>query len=332
MQTLAFIIYIITFISKRIKYLCQGGFSMNNTSSVNILLATYNGEKYIKKQLDSLLSQTYPNITIYIRDDGSKDNTMNILKDYIAKNILLLENGGTNLGCPMSFYQILKECASADYYAFCDQDDIWYPDKIKWAVEKLDKKSQTNKPCVYFSAYEYYTDTGEFLRQSPSQKKHITLTDVLYYTPASGFVLVFNETARQELILNINPGKELHDRWLLRGAACFGNIIYDARCSAAHIRHADAVTAEDSGNYNLIQSFLKNEIGGTAMTDSKEHLKYFQHTFQYRFTKAEQKTLSLFTAPNSLKRQIQKLFYPKRLRARIAGEIAIRILFFIGKI
>lgn len=310
---------------------------MKTTPSVNILLATYNGSKYIREQLDSLLAQTYPNITIYIRDDGSKDNTVSIVQDYMAQNtsskkIILLENGGINLGCPASFYQILKECAPADYYAFCDQDDIWYPDKIKWAVEKLEKESQRNKPCVYFSAYEYYTDTGEFLRHSPVQKEHTELTDVLYYTPASGFVLVFNETARQELILQVNPGKELHDRWILRGAACFGTVIYDTRSSATHIRHSDAVTAEDSSDSNLIRSFLKNEIGGTAMTDSKEYLKHFQETFQDRLSESDKKTLTLFTAPNTLTRQIKKLFYPKRLRSRLAGEAAIRILFFIWKI
>lgn len=310
---------------------------MHTAPTVNILLATYNGSRHIRRQLDSLLAQTYPHIAIYVRDDGSKDNTVEILKEYMAKNssgkkIILLPNNGTNLGCPASFYQILKECEAADYYAFCDQDDIWYPDKIKWAVEKLSKHPQKSKPCVYFSAYEYYTDTGKFLRQSPAQKKHISLTDVLYYTPASGFVLVFNEAARQELILAVRPGKELHDRWLLRGAACFGSILYDPRCSAAHIRHKEAVTAEDSGNCSLVKSFLKNEIGGTAMTDSKKYLCHFLKTFRGRLSKSDLNTLVLFTAKNTPARQIRKLFYPRRLRARFAGEIAIRLLFLIGKI
>ena len=310
---------------------------MHHSSTVNIILATYNGSKHIRRQLDSLLEQSYPNITIYIRDDGSTDGTVRIVEEYIAANttskkIVLLGQEGKNLGCPGSFYQILKECGAADYYAFCDQDDIWYPDKIKWAVAKLDKKAAKEKPCVYFSGYEYYTEDGTFLRHSPPQKKRIGLSDVLYYTPASGFVLVFNEAARQELILGVNPGKELHDRWLLRGAACFGTVIYDPRYTAAHIRHPDAVTAEDSGNSSLLQSFLKNEIGGTAMTDSKKHLRHFQKTFWGKLTNSQRNTLSLFTARNTLPRQAKKLFYPKRLRARLAGEAAIRILFLIGKI
>ncbi len=68
------------------------------------------------------------------------------------------------------------------------------------------------------------------------------------------------------------------------------------------------------------------------MTDSKKYLSYFQQVFKNKLSPSQQKTLSLFTAPNSLIRQFRKLFYPRRLRARLAGEIAIRFLFLIGKI
>ncbi len=314
---------------------------MHIMPTVKIALATYNGSKYICRQLDSLLAQTYPNLEIYIRDDGSTDGTVQILEEYIARNttdkkITLLENNGKNLGCPASFYQIIRECGSADYYAFCDQDDIWYPDKVKWAVERLQESKKesagTEFPCVYFSACDYYTEEGEFLRHSPVWTGEVGLTDVLYYTPASGFLLVFNEAARQELVLGVDPGRELHDRWLLRGAACFGKVIPDSRCTAAHIRHSKAVTAEDSSNSNLVRSFLKNEICGTAMTDSKGDLGYFLCAFQERLSKSQRKVLELFAAPNRFGRQIRKLFYPKRLRVRLAGEAAIRILFLIGKI
>jgi glycosyltransferase involved in cell wall biosynthesis len=304
---------------------------------VNILLATYNGSRFLKQQLDSLIAQTYEFITIYIRDDGSSDNTIALIQEYIQNNtsqkqIILLDNGGKNLRCPGSFYQILRECQPADYYAFCDQDDIWYPDKIQWAVDNLSAEANHSVPLVYFSGYEYYTDEGVFLRHSPKQKEVTHLHDVLYYTPASGFVLVFNESARQKLIMDIDPGQELHDRWLLRGASCFGKIIYDPRYSATHIRHADAVTAEDSSDANLFQSFIQNEINGTAMTDSKEYLRHFYTVFEDQLSALDKKTLALFIQSNSFFRQIQKLFYPHSLRARLAGEIAIRILFLLNRI
>lgn len=308
-----------------------------HTPKVNILLATYNGSRFLIDQLDSLIAQTYDNISIYIRDDGSTDNTVALIEEYIHNNrsnieIVLLDNNNENLRCPGSFYRILRDCAPADYYAFCDQDDKWYPDKIAWAVEQLEAKKSDVRPVVYFSGYEYYTDEGEFLRHSPTQKEHTVLTDVLYYTPASGFVLVFNEVARQKLILNVDPGRELHDRWLLRGCACFGEVIYDPRYTATHIRHADAVTAEDSSDANLLKSFINNEIRGTIMQESKVDLRHFYEVFQKELSLSDRTTLELFTSKNSLPRQIHKLFYPHLLRARLAGEVAIRILFLLGKI
>ena len=93
---------------------------------IDVLLATYNGEKHIRKQLDSLLTQTYDNIDIYIRDDGSTDETVDVIKEYMnsnmsGKKIILLDNGNVNLRCPKSFYEILKKCEKADYYSLCDQ-------------------------------------------------------------------------------------------------------------------------------------------------------------------------------------------------------------------
>ena len=113
---------------------------------VAILMSTYNGEKYLKEQIESLLAQTYGNIEIYIRDDGSKDNTIKIIKNYKEKynNIVLKE--GKNIGFINSFFELLNLCNDADYYAYCDQDDVWMNDKIERAVKFLGKTDE-NKPA-----------------------------------------------------------------------------------------------------------------------------------------------------------------------------------------
>ncbi len=309
-------------------------------SKVNIILATYNGGRFLREQLDSLINQTYDNIDIYIRDDGSTDNTVEIIKEYIennksTKNIILLDDEVGNLRCPGSFYKILNDCGQADYYAFCDQDDIWYEDKVKWAVEKLDSRREMNKddsiPIVYYSGYEYYTDKGEFIRHSSEQNENPTINDVIYYTPASGFVLVFNEAARQQFIINVDPGKELHDRWILRCAITMGQIIYDPRYTATHIRHANAVTADNSSNKNLIIGFIKKEIMGNEMIQAKQDLIHFYKAFQNCLDENDKDILNIFTKNNSFFIQLKKLFYPHRLRPRLAGEIALRIIFLFGR-
>lgn len=312
---------------------------MNHASlpKVNIILAVYNGEKHLKKQLDSLLTQSYNNIDIYIRDDGSSDGSIAFITNYIkqnqsSKNIFLIDNNNQNLKCPESFYEIIRHCQPSDYYALCDQDDYWYPDKIQRAVEALSADSAKDM-LLYFSACDYLTEDGQFIRKSPIQKKHLQITDVLFHTPGSGFTIVFNEAVRQQLILDIKPGPELHDRWLIRGVVCFGTIIYDSKSSAAHIRHDSAVTAGDSDNKSLLIHFIKNELCGDSTKTERAAVIYFYQTFQNRLTSRQKKQLMPFVSPKkSIISWVQRVFYPKRLRSRIMGEIALRILFALGRI
>ena len=141
---------------------------------VNILLATYNGEKFLKTQLDSLIEQTYENIDIYVRDDCSTDNTVEFIKNYIESNksgkrIILLENNGVNLRPPKSFYQIARECEPAEYYAFCDQDDVWDNDKLSIAIQSLEKFDHL-VPNLYFSNLRMVHDTLSYIRDFYNEK------------------------------------------------------------------------------------------------------------------------------------------------------------------
>jgi len=123
---------------------------------VCIVLSTYNGEKYLKEQIDSLLSQTDVDVTILVRDDGSKDNTVSILKEYVYKNhnIELLETDfGLNFGVAKSFAFLLTTATTLfpeiGFFFFADQDDYWLPDKCYRAVNHLMK--YRNNSALYFS-------------------------------------------------------------------------------------------------------------------------------------------------------------------------------------
>ena len=113
---------------------------------IDILLSTYNGERFIKEQIDSILSQTFTDWRLIIRDDFSKDNTPLIIKEYSEKypekiSILTSEK---NLGCKSSFETLLRESKN-DYVMFSDQDDIWLPDKVKEAYQMMIEAERDNK-------------------------------------------------------------------------------------------------------------------------------------------------------------------------------------------
>lgn len=123
---------------------------------VCILLSTYNGEKYVNEQIDSLLAQENVDVTLLVRDDGSKDNTVSILREYAEKfpNVVILEKEfGNNFNVAKSFAFLLtsacKMFSDINYFFFADQDDFWLSDKCFRAVDKL--KVHSSKPALYFS-------------------------------------------------------------------------------------------------------------------------------------------------------------------------------------
>jgi hypothetical protein len=183
---------------------------------------------------------------------------------------------------------------------------------------------------IYFLFHSFFE---HFLGFSPIQKEPIRIRNVMYYTPGSGFTLVFNEQLRKKMVVDCKPGNEMHDKWMIRGAICFGKIVYDSRSTAKHIRYADSVTAEDAGNTNLLIHFIKDELLADTAVEAKEYLKYFYDAFSNEMKPYDKKTMEIFIDDsNNLKSWLRKIFYPHRLRTRISGEIALRILFMIGKI
>ncbi|MCD8297170.1 MAG: glycosyltransferase family 2 protein [Prevotella sp.] len=113
--------------------------------NIAILLTTYNGEKYLQQQIDSLYNQTYKDWTLYVHDDGSKDNTLNILhKNAELHDNMVILDYETGLGARDNFFSLFQK-VDADYYMFCDQDDVWFDNKVEVSLCKM-KETEANHP------------------------------------------------------------------------------------------------------------------------------------------------------------------------------------------
>ena len=124
---------------------------MKEFPTVCVYMSTYNGEKFLQQQIDSIFQQKNVNVTLLVRDDGSTDRTVDIIKAQKQK-IVLLE--GMNIGAENSFMELLYYEQDADYYAFSDQDDVWMPDKLCTAIGKL----VGVKGAGLYACNLYYTD------------------------------------------------------------------------------------------------------------------------------------------------------------------------------
>ena len=110
---------------------------------VSVLMSTYNGEKYIREQIESILNQKKVKVHLLIRDDGSQDSTIEIVKEYANKYPNVSVYAGKNIGIGNSFMELLRNAPEADYYAFADQDDVWLDGKLERAIELIKATEQS---------------------------------------------------------------------------------------------------------------------------------------------------------------------------------------------
>ena len=318
--------------------------SMNK---VNIILCTYNGEKYIEKQLDSILNQTYQNIDIYIHDDGSKDCTLEKVKlvkerNRTNKKIIIL-NETNNLGYPECFIKTLLDSDKSDYYAFSDQDDIWNPDKIELAVKCLDDcKDIHKKPVLYYSAVDYYDEELNFKRHSrfattlKKKTNDLGLLEFLFGGEPLGMTYVFNNKVRDALgkthELNF---REFKDGFIKIYCAAAGKVVYDRKSSAKYVRHPTATTAASNPDSMIKRYFAMFD----EMFLKKDTYEYFRNIvevlllyFSDEISEENKKLLQFFTRPNYIYKRMKKVFYNGRFRNVFTDEIAYRLLFLIGRV
>lgn len=220
---------------------------MNNIK-VLILMSTYNGEKYLVEQIESILNQKHVDIDILVRDDGSKDKTLEILQKYSElPNFEYYQ--GPNLGPAMSFIDLMKQSKKYDYYAFSDQDDYWEDDKIYSAICKLEESNTTNGK-LYFSTLEVVDSNLNHLEYSFMPKK-ITLKKEMIKNYATGCTIVFDDNLK-ELIKKCNFSfVAMHDSLICRCALINHSYIYvDHTSHIKYRQHENNVLGMKSGFFS----------------------------------------------------------------------------------
>lgn len=214
--------------------------------SVNILLSTYNGEAFLRQQLDSLLMQTDVDFSIIVRDDGSTDGTLAILDEYAVLHTSLSIVRGQNLGPAESFMTLLAMAPDADYYAFADQDDVWDHDKMAAAVALLAPDDENTScafdsaaPAIYFSQTRL-VDANLLPLPTPQLTPLLTFGESMVYAFATGCTMVLNRSLR-DIIVTHRPATlpMLHDYWCYLVAGAIGaRVCYDPTPHILYRQHA----------------------------------------------------------------------------------------------
>lgn len=198
---------------------------------VAILLCTYNGARFLAEQLDSLDSQTHRGWVLIVSDDGSSDQTLEILHQYQAKwpkGKMIIRNGPQRGFCQNFLSLACDAEIKADYFAFCDQDDVWLPEKIAVALQTIAANQNNNIPFLYCGRTTYVTEDLKPCGISPLFVFPPSFRNALVQSIAGGNTMVFNLAAKI-LIEKAGPlNVSSHDWWLyqlISGAE--GDVFYD---------------------------------------------------------------------------------------------------------
>lgn len=254
--------------------------------TVAVLMSTYNGEKYIREQLDSIFAQENVVVKLFVRDDGSKDGTVDILREYAQKYPIEIILDGENVRPGESFMRLVYKYADEpgiEYYAFADQDDIWLPKKLCTAIYKLNEAGSFI-PALYSSnQYIYSNGVNKGVRHKEPQRtdliSHMTKNTI------AGCTYVFNKALAQLVAIVDRPDARilryrLHDAWLMLVAITCGKIFYDEESYMLYRIHDENTVGVKGISFSeridrLKRFFIKRDDANLRLITAKELLRLF---------------------------------------------------------
>lgn len=293
---------------------------------VAVIMSTYNGEKYIKEQIDSILNQTGVEVELFIRDDGSNDRTVDKIRKYEENNENVHLEVGTNLGFRQSFIQELLNVKGFEFYAFSDQDDFWEKDKLFLGCSKL--KDTNNVPAVYYSNLNVADENLNIYRTTKLQNRRQSLESLIIRRSIAGCTMVFNKCLWNKLA-QVDVTDEMlkrgHDSFIL--SLCYalgGTVICD---SDAYIRYRQH-TSNTSGSSHGVMQRIKKEWNnllkkkGTEPAIARSLLQNWRNEMNPNMVNVLQLVADSETSiPARLKIFFSKEFVAGNLALTIAGKI-----------
>ena len=275
--------------------------------TVTVVMSTYNGSTSVVRQLDSILAQTDVKVKCYIRDDGSKDDTLKILEHYKLSHSNVFVAKGKNVGWEKSFLLALNDAPYSDYYAFSDQDDVWFEDKLIKSINELEKHDKNKALLFHCNRISTDVDLHPLPHQAHKVPKPLSLENAVTQEYAQGCTIVINNTARTLVCRCLPENKIPHD---------FCHINHGHNVSnAGHLR---------AGRLRRIKSLLQNNLYANPSQYLLEHYSELLINSEFLNQLQNYKT-NIFN-------KISLFFNPKFRRVNWQGTILLKIALLINKI
>ena len=260
--------------------------------TVDILVATYNGEKYIRAQLLSLLFQTHANIRVLVHDDGSTDKTCEIIREIarVDSRVVLIEDGVRCGGAGKNFMHLLK-FSRAGAVMFCDQDDIWFDNKVSEMLSVLKEKDNREPQVVYSEIVVWHPTLGidGFVIAHPKGMR-----DFLFLNGGvHGCAAMFNAKMRS-LMLRWHGFVQMHDHVLALVALTLGHVTYMNVPLMLYRRHVESVTGKFSVRFSWKSAFVTNRTVPVVTEETYEAVQVFSKIYGNEINRGARKTIEAY--------------------------------------
>lgn len=294
---------------------------------VAVIMSTYNGARFLVEQIESVLAQRDVQVRLYVRDDGSTDETLQILEGFEREGRLTLERG-ENMGVVPSFIRALSMVPSdIEFIALCDQDDVWHRDKLTRAVRELSKRGQ-DVPLLYCSEYMFCDSDMQPLGRSHLNRIGVNFETLLYETMVSGNTTVINRRLAELAIAAGSEGVYSHDWWLGLIAAGLGELMFDDFISLDYRRTGGTVSPTGASPVTLLLYRVRKFLAGGDLVKITGQLQRYYQCFGGDLPEERRRLIERFLQGGRLR----KALAPVRLRQKPLEEVALRVLFLTGAI
>lgn len=297
-----------------------------------ILMSTYNGEKYIKEQLDSIFINTTFQPNLLIRDDGSNDGTTDIIEDYKKRNPQLKIDlkKEKNIGFAKSFMQLISLAEEKyDFFFFADQDDYWERGKLENATKFLESCKEI--PALYFSKTEYVDSKLNHLGFSPTYPKHlIGFRNAIVQNIATGCTIALNKKSIQLLKSSMPEALIAHDWWCYLVISAFGKIFYDEN---SHIKYRQHENNTIGINTSIIKRNFKrfNRFFKKNRFPISKQLEIFSTCYGSKLEKENSEILKAITGKNRLYKIYRILIKNSPTRSSKLDNLLLSITILLNK-
>lgn len=308
---------------------------MNNLA---ICMATYNGEKYLSEQLESILNQTNTDWKLFIRDDGSNDETLNILQKYhnnFPHKIELLSDNVSSGSSKANFFNILEYLKDEkfNYYMFSDQDDFWHSNKIENTLNKIKEMEQAegvSTPLLVHSDLRVVDEklsvlSDSFINYRALDPNVIGLNRLLIQNNITGCTMLWNKSLYDLLDFKITQSIAMHDWWLTLVASAFGKIGFLDKATIDYRQHGNNVVGATNVNslgFIFKRLFSSNRVKQT-LNLSFTQAQTFLNVYKYILSDDKKRTIENFVIIKDMPKfkKIVKIIKGKYLKQGLIQKI-----------